>query len=295
MAELIIQEQSGRGKILQNHIVKGLPVLIGRGYENDIILADEYVCPRHLSIGRCKSGLYVENCNSKNGAYHKSRKRWVESTESISSGDILVLGKTHIKVLLPAHEVPEALIIEYRKTKRHGICTYGALFCIIVLFFFSLFWGSQLTTSQTNVTNAYFNAYKNFMTFLGFGFVWAGFWVLIGKIMKNQTCFANHLLMFIETMFLIQLVIVINSFTVYNLCRPELFDVFQKVSVLILFGILLGYSLNMSTRISKWGSRMLSCSLIIISISIVAIDEYVDEFAFKAYPDYKVILATPDF
>lgn len=50
MAELIIQELTPRNRVVRTYTFDAFPVTIGRGFDNDLILTDAYVCPGHATI-----------------------------------------------------------------------------------------------------------------------------------------------------------------------------------------------------------------------------------------------------
>jgi hypothetical protein len=59
-----------RGRVVARHRVERWPLTIGRGYANDLIVDDPYVCPRHLRVVEHADGaLEAEDLGSVNGSH----------------------------------------------------------------------------------------------------------------------------------------------------------------------------------------------------------------------------------
>ncbi len=71
MDELIFVEVLGRaGEVVHRHAVARLPATIGRAYDNDVILDDQYAAPHHLRLERGESGeLVLIDLDSRNGLF----------------------------------------------------------------------------------------------------------------------------------------------------------------------------------------------------------------------------------
>ena len=56
--------------VLERHRCTGPEIRIGRGYDNDVVLDDPYVAPRHLRVFRGATGtLVAEDAGSANGLF----------------------------------------------------------------------------------------------------------------------------------------------------------------------------------------------------------------------------------
>jgi hypothetical protein len=69
--EVIFVEVLGRaGDVVARHVLARVPATIGRAYDNDVILDDAYVSPRHARLERAESGaLVLVDLDSRNGLF----------------------------------------------------------------------------------------------------------------------------------------------------------------------------------------------------------------------------------
>ena len=57
METLAVVEVLGRrGEVVAREKIRSLPASIGRGFDNDVILDDEFVAPRHLQLDAADDG-----------------------------------------------------------------------------------------------------------------------------------------------------------------------------------------------------------------------------------------------
>jgi hypothetical protein len=112
------------------HTFKGERVLIGRGYHNDLVLHDPYVCPSHSRLFCQEGQWYIEDLASSNGVYVGKEKQPIDGAKALASGDCFRLGRTSFRFLLPDHPVMETLIL----TRQNPLLTWCAKpFHIILL------------------------------------------------------------------------------------------------------------------------------------------------------------------
>ena len=84
------------GDVLQRQCVDALPIRIGRGYDNDVILDDDYAAAAHAVVELDAAGrLLLRDLGSRNGIVVAGRRR----QEAILSGDTVVrIGHTALRV-----------------------------------------------------------------------------------------------------------------------------------------------------------------------------------------------------
>jgi hypothetical protein len=75
--------------------VDSAPVTIGRGGQNDLVLAgDEFASARHARIERRGDGVWVQDLDSTNGTYVNGGR--VAGAERLAPGDMLRVGETDL-------------------------------------------------------------------------------------------------------------------------------------------------------------------------------------------------------
>ncbi len=75
---------------------------IGRGPENDIQVANEFMSRVHARILSDKNGASIEDLNSRNGLIVNSKK--IKCPQQLCNGDLVSLGKMQFKFIDLAEE-----------------------------------------------------------------------------------------------------------------------------------------------------------------------------------------------
>src|SRR5438874_270949 len=84
------------GDVLQRHRVDALPIRIGRGYDNDFIVDDDYAAPHHAVVDADASGqLVLRDLATRNGIVHKGRR---QASLALSGDTVVRIGHTSIRV-----------------------------------------------------------------------------------------------------------------------------------------------------------------------------------------------------
>lgn len=108
--EIIIEEISRGHKLIGRHKFAQTSVNIGRGYHSDIILADPHVCAEHLAIEHDGECWRVLDKDSINGSFLDGGKKPANG-HIIRSGDVIVIGKSQIRVIFPYHPVEASITL----------------------------------------------------------------------------------------------------------------------------------------------------------------------------------------
>lgn len=106
--EIIIEEISRNKKLVARHKFLTDKVTLGRGYNNHIILADPHICPEHLTIEFNGEHWVINDNNSVNGSFLAEGKKTAHQ-HIVHSGDIIRLGKSYIRIVLPNHTVAKTV------------------------------------------------------------------------------------------------------------------------------------------------------------------------------------------
>ena len=198
--DVIIELISRSRRVIERYHFTGDSVSIGRAYDNDLIISDPHISPHHAIIRDLgEEGWRLEDLNSKNGIFTRRHQR-INSQETITSGEELILGKTHLRIFDRLHKVADALSMNpVEKVIQPLSRTPNAIvFILIALAIFGL--------------DSYLDLYVEFefrhifMDTMGMMLIatgWALLWALIGRIIRH------------DARFLIQLVITLT----YLLCE----------------------------------------------------------------------------
>jgi pSer/pThr/pTyr-binding forkhead associated (FHA) protein len=80
---------------------------LGRRPENQIVIPDPYVSGRHLEISYEEGMIYLRDLNSTNGTFLNDNRVPPGERVLLSQGDVLVVGKQRLKVVISEERKPE--------------------------------------------------------------------------------------------------------------------------------------------------------------------------------------------
>ncbi|MBC7859988.1 MAG: FHA domain-containing protein, partial [Burkholderiaceae bacterium] len=91
-----IETLARNGEVLSRQRVAGLPILLGRGYDNDCILDDAHIGANHAVIEPDAEGrLLLRDLGSKNGVVWRGRRH---ASIALEADTVVRLGQTHLRV-----------------------------------------------------------------------------------------------------------------------------------------------------------------------------------------------------
>ncbi len=293
MAELIIQKLNPRNRVVRTYKFSTFPVTIGRGYDNDLILTDAYVCPGHAAIHRTEAGWHIEDKVSKNGIYIQNRKESVAGHASLASGDLLVLGRTRLRVLSADHPVPESKKIQMTKRTRARYPVPLLAWSLTLACVLTIAWDFYLDMGDDNPSEELFHAVIAIMVIMGLVFIWSAGWSFVGRVLKNKPHFHYHLLLAVSALFATELSLYANTFIGYNTCNAALRDLIGMLSPIIIIGVLFALSIRAATRLPGLQIHLI-CSLIAVLLASVFIfAQFNSRGKFSSSPDFDAVLYTP--
>ena len=269
-------------------VFNSLPVRIGRGFDNDIIISDPYLSENHAVINReaGEEGWFIEDLNSRNGLYSVKDKKNVVRAD-INSGDIFEIGKTRICVMSSAHSVPPALpIVRMSKfltkiSRPVSVCLLSVL--MLLVFAVSGYLESHDEVQQTAIIMGCIGVYLAILA-------WCGIWALIGRIIKSRSQFATQLavtcLFFILTMPLEIFNEVVNYAT-----RSTLFsELIETLFYGIFVAVLLFYNLSIATNLSAIKKHATILVIVLIIMMMETLSFYDNRNEFRNHPEYNASL-----
>ncbi len=189
--ELIIEIFSHSGRLKERVRVTGPQVGIGRGYNNQVILSDQYVCPTHIRLEYDNQEKYwkLYDLSSRNGTYLVGNGR-IEHPHHVRSGDEIELGHSRLRLVLPEHEVPATKIMPPGRVLADyfSMPIVAMTMLILIMATFAL---NQYLSLGTKAD--WKELVLEGVLFLSVPFIWACIWALIGRISVHDTRFAYHL------------------------------------------------------------------------------------------------------
>lgn len=175
------------GEVLQRRRVHELPIRIGRGYGNDLILDDDYAAAEHAVAELDAAGrLVLRDLGSRNGIHYRGRRH---ALLALSGDTVARIGHTAIRIRPAAFPVPPELLD--RTLHRWEGALPGAagtlLVCAVSL---AARWLSDIQ---------YFELVRYFEALawgVGAALLWSGAWAFANRLFGRHARLGRHLFVF---------------------------------------------------------------------------------------------------
>jgi pSer/pThr/pTyr-binding forkhead associated (FHA) protein len=167
------------------HQANSLPIRIGRGYDNDVILDDPQISAHHAIIEQtADGGLIIKDLGSRNAIRHKGSR----CTELVIDGNtIFRLGQTNLRVRFSDFPVDTEEVTDTVWHNWEGWRTALAGLAMIVMVFFFETWiddwkkFSVIRYLSTNIPMVIA------------GFIWCGIWSFANRLFGGKARFGRHM------------------------------------------------------------------------------------------------------
>jgi hypothetical protein len=289
MARLIIEQTGRSGSPGLFHPVDAFPLRIGRAPDNDIIVADPFVSPHHLTIEESDSGWIVTDQGSTNGTF-VGRGMSITGPRELGPGSQIQIGRTLLRLYSSSQEVPPALPIKPRHHTAPGI----AIPLVSIVSILAVF-GVALTDRALDaaIVTRPISLFAGALPLLFFPLIWAGVWSLAGFIVKRNGDFGKQLIMANGAFLLFFLIAAISEYVDFFASSVPLADVTRYAG----FGLLSTGLLVTCTRIA---TGFIDLRRVIIAFSIgggiialLAVSDHARYLDNKITPVYSRTLKPP--
>ncbi|NKI34656.1 FHA domain-containing protein [Wenzhouxiangella sp. XN79A] len=144
--DVVIEQLGTTNNVLERQKFDAHQVWIGRGYDNDVILTDEHVDARHARLVFDDEGrLWIEDRGSVNGI-RRPRHRSHLKREQVRSGDVFLIGRSRVRILLGDHPVPAAVKIRFSEVLLLWLGKPLVLVALVLAYLGAKVGGTALTT-----------------------------------------------------------------------------------------------------------------------------------------------------
>lgn len=181
--ELIVELVSRSQKLIHSQRIDGTEVTVGRAYDNDVVLADPFVCPHHLSLTQTEGGVWqVCDRDSVNGSFTDAQKQLI-GCQPIRSGDVVSVGKSHLRFIYPNQAVAPTI----RLSGIEGFLNFISSPLVVMAVFFlyiGLLMGDHYLQTVTELKTSVM--LKTIFTLLMVSSLWPMLCSLVARLFKND-------------------------------------------------------------------------------------------------------------
>lgn len=179
-----VEVLSHQQEVLMRHRFTGVEIRIGRAYDNDMVIDDPYVAPRHLRVFRDDlNGLVVEDAGSTNGVYLDGTATR-QARFAINGDTILRLGRTRLRLRETHHAVAPERVAQ--PPTRLWPLTLGLMILM-------LGW-SLLTLWLEETAEPKFPKYAvPALALVSSVVLWAGAWAVLSRIFAGRARYSLNL------------------------------------------------------------------------------------------------------
>jgi len=289
MAKIIIEEINRLGHVIHRHRFDQLPVRIGRGYRNDLILGDPYISPEHVIIDESDTGWLIEDLESENGIKFR-----LHSTQSranhLLSGDEIIIGRTRLRLVSPWHSVGKTHLLPTSTSLPKIISQPAVAITTVIIAMVLLLVDAQLTISvKTGFEKLFASALPTFI----FALAWGGIWTFVGRVITHRASFLPHFTAALLTFVISMIVAAASEYITYNMNNEMSATLFEFIIIGFTLAGLFYINLTNSTNITKSSALTISHSVAWSLLLVGLFLQYVNKPDFVHSPDYPTHLKPP--
>lgn len=182
-----VETLARNGEVLQRQRVETLPIRIGRGYDNDVILDDDYAAAAHAVAELDARGhLVLRDLGSTNGIDYRGRRL---ASLPLTGDTVARIGHTSIRIRLASFQVaPELPDRTFHRWE--GMLPGGAGILLVALASLFVRW---LADTQTFELARYVEALA---WGIGAALLWSGGWAFANRLFGRHARLGRHLFVF---------------------------------------------------------------------------------------------------
>lgn len=298
---MIIERIDRSGHVIDVFSFSDNRVSVGRGYSNDLILNDVYVDDKHLSIeyDYLQKRFVVTDLDSLNGL-SSAEKNGLSKIEGVAegdksaavdSGDVIVIGKTRLRLLDKEHVVEPARLLSNLDGVLSKIGTWW--FALVI----------TLVVLGTEALSAYHSdpfaekLYKDMVEGLYMLFAavaYAGVWVLVARTQRQDGRFLLHFNILLLASVLVSLYFLIHPVLIFNFEWLMAGGYITRILLAIGLFFAVYASCYQSTSLNV-GKRVFVSLLLPALVFLGTIISELNRPDFRGRPPYNMVMVSPSW
>ena len=224
----------------QSLAVQAWPVMIGRAFDNDLVLSDPHVAAHHLVIDVGGAGLELTAAETDNGVLLGGRRRLARGEAAAVTADgepaEITVGRTQLRLRLPGHSIAAELPLAPPGAPwRRAMPLVSASVMLAA--------GVLFTAYLDTDPEAFARTAGTLLLSLVIGAaVWCTVWALLSKTFTRQAQFGWHLRVFVFAGVASIVLSVLPSLLAFSMSWPWLSD-FDFVGAIVVIAAALYFHL----------------------------------------------------
>ena len=285
---IIVEVLGWGGKRRKSYKIDAGLTSIGRGYNNDIVLADPHVSANHLRLIACEGGWDIIDLDSLNGL--QVIKNPSADERIFASGSEIKIGRTRLRLISESHVLEETKLLHRleRDTSQLNrlsvwLPLFFAMFCVQLL---SSYAGTVVEWEWKNALPVIVSA--QLVIFIG-----AVFWSLVGRLVRQEAYFLGQYSLILMASLLFVGGGWLLSTLHYNFSSILFGDLVQQLVTVAILGVLLSANLALATNLSsraRWTGGAFFAGVLLIIGSVGQMKSWGE---FSPFPQYSSTLAEP--
>lgn len=218
------------GKVHERVRLTHFPAVIGRGYDSDMILSDEFVSAHHAQIVLDETGQpTLADLDTENGTYLLPAMQPV-SNLALGAETLLRLGQTLVRLRRPEFPVAPTRIDTLMHSRLSQFFSSGLMLTALGLLLLGIlgFHAYQISAQQIKLSKLLLETLEIAILVP----VWAGLWAILSRVFAHHTAYVSHAV--------IACLAVISFFVADTLAEYYAFGFSAQLSAEILFHVLFG-------------------------------------------------------
>ncbi|BCD99119.1 FHA domain-containing protein [Marinagarivorans cellulosilyticus] len=269
-------------------------VSVGRGFDQALIVDDLFVDAQHvqLSVDELTHAIQCVDLGSKNGVWVEpvvGKKYRLHGKAQLTSGDIIVIGRTRLRLCHSAHHVPEAQALTLRHRFIHAVSIWPVVVVMAVIVAIVSIVESYLALPVATALKRYsLESLYVVAAVFAYGVAWAS----VGRALRGDGRFVTQALVAGAGVVVLSAL----SFTVpwfaYHLPSEAVWGVVNTMLTASVFFIAVLASVAMATRL-MWLGRVAAALLVPSAMVLNLVITYIDRPESVARVPYQRVLVAP--
>jgi hypothetical protein len=272
--------------------VSELPITVGRGYDNDLVVADPFVCAHHLKIKLSDVGeIVADDLASVNGLFgHNKKKR--RQTCILTSGEPIRFGHTRLRYRAKSFQVSATLADYHTRNALELFELPGVQAFIFAVTLLTLWANGFLDSVEKRDTSQ--PAFELIVPVLIIAF-WAGLWAFAGRVVTHRIKFLSHCAIVSGALTTVLLFDGLVEYIAFSFAIDEIRSSLSLAASLLVANAMLYAHLRVATLSSPWRLGFVSVAIACAVFGLLSLKGRIESDDFSAAPNLSATLKAPQF